>query len=91
MWEEFSLTLEEACFGDLDWPLRIIVYDHQVSGKHRPIGQFETSLQTLSERVAFRGNADRQAAFEIFSDNDKGDNRTRGLIVVLKCDVRQEC
>ena len=90
MWEEFTLTLEEICFGDLDWPIRIIVYDYQKSGKHRPIGQLETTLHTLSERVAFRGNADREAAFEIFSDGEKGDNKTRGLIVVLKCCIRLE-
>lgn len=41
----------------------------------------------MKERVAVRGNADRETAFEIFSE---GDNKTRGLVVVLKCDIRLE-
>ena len=83
-WEEFTLSLEELCFGKLDWPLKICVYDYQRNGKHRLIGQLETSLETMQKRISVRGNADRENAFEIFAE---GKTKTRGLIVVMKADV----
>jgi hypothetical protein len=84
-WDEFTLSLEELCYGDLSWPLKITVFDHQESGKHREIGDFETSVQELAQRVSIRGNADRERAFEIAKE---GKANTRGLIVVLKADLR---
>lgn len=84
-WPQFTLSLEELCYGDLSWPLKITVFDHQETGKHREIGEFETTIKELSQRVAIRGNADRILAFEIATE---GKTKTRGLMVVLKCDLR---
>lgn len=86
-WDEFTLSLEELCYGDLACPLKITVYDHNHNGKHGEVGDFETSIQELVQRVAVRGNADRERAFEI---TEEGEAKTRGLIVVLKADLRLE-
>jgi len=86
-WDEFTLSLETICYGDLDWPLKITVYDFQQSGRHRIIGQCETTVNMLMERVAIRGNADRELAYEIYTE---GKTKTRGLVVVLKADLRLE-
>jgi len=69
----------------LDWPLKVTVYDHEGNGKHRPIGQFETTLSMMQRRISVMGNADREQAFEIFAE---GINKTRGLVVVLKADIK---
>ena len=87
LWEEFTLSLEELCYGDLAWPLKITVYDHNKQNKHGEIGDFETSVEELVQRVAIRGNADRERAFEI---TEEGEAKTRGLLVVLKADLRVE-
>lgn len=85
-WQEFSIGLEELCYCDLKWPLQIIVMDWQPNGKHRKIGQFEATVELLMERVAVKGNADRETAFEIYSErNDK--LKVSGLIVVLKAEL----
>jgi hypothetical protein len=86
-WQPLTLNLEELCYGDISWPVKISVYDHQPSGKHRLIGEFETCIQELMQRIGLRGNADREMAFEIFSE---GKSETRGLICVLQADLRLE-
>lgn len=83
-WKPFSIGLEELCYCDVTWPLRITVKDWQSGGRHRIIGEFETTLQTLQEHRAIRGNADRETAFELF----KEDHLTSlGLIVVVQAEV----
>jgi hypothetical protein len=88
--------LEELCYGDLECPLKITVYDHEGSGKHRKIGGFETTVQNLIDRVSIRGNADRQRGFKIFKEDVETHNRSldetrnRGLVVVLNAELQQE-
>lgn len=65
-WREFALSAEHLCYCDEDWPLRIAVMDYQpFRGRHRAIGYVETTLRGLRDRLAIRGNADREQAFEI--------------------------
>jgi Ca2+-dependent lipid-binding protein len=90
-WDEFSLSLEELCNNDLNWPIRIVVKDWQPNGRHRVIGLFETTPKILMERVAVRGNADRLAAFEIFKEGNAtgGSGKSQGLVVVVKGTVHE--
>ena len=37
--KEHVMSLEELCYCDLDWPLRISIFDWERSGKHKLIGQ----------------------------------------------------
>jgi Ca2+-dependent lipid-binding protein len=83
-WEPFSIPLEILCYGDMDWPLKISVLDHEKCGKHELIGFVETTMNVLMSRVAVKGNADRDTSFEIRKD---GKEHSRGLIVVLKATV----
>jgi hypothetical protein len=79
------MDLEKLCYGDLDWPLKITVYDYQHARNHREIGEFETTPKILQERVAICGNADRERAFEL--SNEKRTKRL-GLMVCLKADIQ---
>jgi hypothetical protein len=90
----FTLGLEELCSGDLECPLKITVFDHEESGKHRKIGGFETTVHNLIDRVAIKGNADRERGFKIFKEDVETHNRSlddarnRGLVVVLKAELQ---
>ncbi|CAB9509273.1 Copine-6 [Seminavis robusta] len=46
-WKEATMDLSALCGGDLDLPLEISVFDHEKSGKHDPMGRFETSVNGL--------------------------------------------
>lgn len=78
------MGLEELCYCDLEWPLKIAVYDWEKSGNHRPIGEFEVTTQKLIERIAVKGNADREQAFELVLDEKA---KLKGLVCVLKADL----
>jgi Ca2+-dependent lipid-binding protein len=82
-WDEFSMTTEDLCFCDPNALIRIAVKDYQKSGKHRLIGLVETTMKSLMERVAVRGNADRQNALDLCRES----GRHTGLIVVLKASL----
>ena len=83
------MSLEELCYCDLDWPIKLSVWDFQENGAHRIIGEVETTLQLLTQTVASKGNADREKALEVIGESkSKSKNlRTRGLLVVLKANV----
>lgn len=87
-WKEFSKSLEELCDNDMHSPLLISALDlNNTGGRHRKIGEFETTLAQLKERVAVKGNADREMAFPLcVAADDDGDNNTQGLICCLKVD-----
>lgn len=91
-WDKFSIGLEELCYCDTSWPLKLSVFDFQENGKHRVIGEYETTLELLRQQIAVKGNADRERALEILgeSKSNPGTWKTRGLIVVLKVNIERE-
>jgi hypothetical protein len=89
LWDEFTLSLEELCYGDVNWPMKVTVFDYNRNGVHKEIGVLETTIQEMSQRVAVRGNADREVAFEIAKeDADANTAKTRGFIVVLRTEIQ---
>jgi hypothetical protein len=81
--------MEALCYCDLDWPLLIRIFDYQPNEKHRLIGSFETTLQLLMDNISAKGNADRDAAFDILKqgeDANTGIHTRKGLVVVVKAD-----
>jgi hypothetical protein len=89
LWDEFSFSLEELCYGDVNWPIKVTVFDYNRNGVHKEIGVFETTIQEMSQRVAVRGNADREVAYEL-SNEDTNTNtaKTCGFIVVLQTEIQ---
>ena len=47
VWKDATLDLEAVCNGDLDRAMKIILWDHRRSGKHKHMGEFETSINGL--------------------------------------------
>ena len=83
-WLPTTIGLEELCYGKLDWPLKISVYDHNESGVHREIGEVETTIGELQNRIAIKGNADRDQAISI---SREGKLKTYGLLCVLEAEL----
>jgi hypothetical protein len=46
-WSDAVIDLGILCSGDLDKELKISVYDYEKSGRHVPMGEFETSVNGL--------------------------------------------
>jgi hypothetical protein len=86
-WDPARIGLEELCYGKLDWPLKVSVFDHEKNGKHRLIGEFETTIDDMQSRKAIRGNADREQAILL---SVEGKYKTYGLLCVLKADLSDE-
>jgi Copine len=47
MWNDSTLNLEAVCNADLDRAIKIILWDHRRSGKHKHMGEFETTVNGL--------------------------------------------
>lgn len=86
-WQKQIIGLEELCYGRLDWPLKIEVFDHNNNGQHVPIGAFETTVLDLQEKIAIKGNADREKAVPI---GKEGKDKRYGLVCILDATVKQE-
>lgn len=45
LWTEANLDFEAACNSDLDRAMKAVVYDHRRSGKHKFMGECETTIR----------------------------------------------
>jgi len=83
-WRPTTIGLEELCYGNLDWPLKITVYDYNKGGTHKKIGEFETTIALLHDQIAVKGNADREKAIPV---GREGRFKIYGLVCVLQADL----
>lgn len=44
LWTEVTLDMEATCNGDLTRAMKVIVWDHRKTGKHKVMGEFETTM-----------------------------------------------
>lgn len=47
VWNDSTMDLEAVCNGDLDRAMKIILWDHRRSGRHKHMGEFETTVNGL--------------------------------------------
>lgn len=89
-WKPFKIDMERLCNNDKNKSLRITLYDFEERGQDRWLGEVNTSVAEMMQRVAKRGNADRESALrvEAVSEDDKHD--LRALLVILKADVKMK-
>lgn len=48
-WNEVFLDLEATCNGDLDRAMKVMVWDNRRGGKHKTMGEFETTMRGFLE------------------------------------------
>lgn len=77
-WDEVTLSLEAACNGDLDRAIKVVVWDHRRSGKHKSMGEFETNMERIHDAANISG-----VNFFTLRLHDKD----VGKITVLKADI----
>ncbi len=46
-WPEIKIDLSELCYGDINRPLKLSIFDYQRNGKHILLGGIETTVATL--------------------------------------------
>jgi len=75
-WKEVVIDLGILCGGNLDLPILFSVFDHESSGKHKPMGELEVTVNGLV--TTFQRN-------DALKLKQKG--KDTGMIHVLKADV----
>ena len=79
-WDAFYVDAEMLCNLDLDWPLRIVVLDHDKKSRHKEVGSVEVTPNAMMRQKSADGNnADRDNAFQL--------NNGAGRICVLAADI----
>ena len=86
MWDKVQLGLPELCFGDLEWPLKITIYDYENNGNHVFMGELRTCVKEMQQKISIRGNADRNQALRV-TRMMKGRELTAGIICVLEASI----
>jgi Copine/C2 domain len=76
-WQDATLELSALCGGNLDQPILISVADFEGSGKHTPMGQCETTVNSLIMAA--------QNKTDLVLTNRK--KQASGKIAVVKADV----
>lgn len=52
LWTEVTLDMEATCHGDLDRAMKVIVWDYRKTGKHKLMGECETTIRGFLEAKA---------------------------------------
>lgn len=58
MWDEALLDIESVCNGDLDRAIKVTILDHRRNGKHKHMGEFETTVNGLVSSMIGNDNGD---------------------------------
>jgi len=85
-WTPASISLDallDGDFQDVHKPILVSIFDWEESGTHRPIGDFETTLNELMSR-AESGRVTGEEVSYVVEDNDGG---SKGRIIVVSATV----
>jgi hypothetical protein len=88
--EPVSIGLNELCEGDKNKPIKVIMWDWEKSGKHTPMGSFETTVNGLMNAVTDSGTGDvksisTQNAFHLIRKK-----KDFGMVVVTAATISGE-
>ena len=54
-WDEVLLSLEAACNGDLQRAMKVVVWDYRRGGRHKSMGEFETTMGQILDAASTDG------------------------------------
>jgi len=85
VWNEATLDLEATCNGDLDRSMKVVIWDHRRSGKHKLLGELETSVQGLVNASRAEGTAGEQEdiSFPVY----RQENKISGRCEVMRANI----
>lgn len=78
MWNEATLDLEAICNGDLDRAMKVVIWDHRRSGKHKQLGELETSVHGLVNACSTLGD-EEPISFPVH----RSDNKISGQVEIM--------
>lgn len=87
VWNEATLDLEAICNGDLDRAMKVVIWDHRRSGKHKHMGEFETSVQGLLNARAEGGIGSNGEQETISFTVHRQENKAAGRCEVMKAAI----
>ncbi len=82
VWNEATLDLEAICNGDLDRAMKVVIWDHRRSGKHKMLGELETTVQGLVN-ASGTANTDDPISFSV----QRQDNKVTGRCEVMRASI----
>jgi len=84
VWNEATLDLEAICNGDVTRSMKIIIWDHRRSGKHKLLGEVESSVQGLVDASREGNSGDHETiSFPVH----RQENKISGRIEVMKASI----
>ncbi|XP_039194015.1 copine-6 [Crotalus tigris] len=86
-WQPFRISLQSLCSCDPDRPIRCLVYDHDSSGKHDYIGEFNTSFQEMLK--ASSGDEVKWECINHKYQEKKKNYKNSGYIVLTQCKMEK--
>lgn len=84
LWMGTTLDMEATCNGDLDRAMKLIVWDHRKTGRHKLMGEFETTMRGFTEATVEHQGA-RDIGFTLLNKSDK----EVGVIQVLEASLSE--
>ncbi|XP_030612091.1 copine-3-like isoform X2 [Archocentrus centrarchus] len=88
MWRPFRIPMQSLCAGDVEKPIKIDCYDHNMSGDHDFIGTFQTSLSQIQQ-----ASQTFAAEFECITAKKKQKKKgykNSGVIIIKQCKTVRE-
>lgn len=82
VWNEATLDLEAICNGDLDRSMKVVIWDHRRSGKHKLLGELETSVQGFVNATRTAGEQDH-ISFPVH----RQENKISGRVEVMRSSI----
>ncbi|CAB1449958.1 unnamed protein product [Pleuronectes platessa] len=84
IWRPFRISMRSLCGGDVEKPIKVVCYDHRISGSHDLIGSFQTTLAELQV-----GTHISPAEFECINLKKlkKKKYKNSGVICVKRCQL----
>uniref|UniRef100_A0A7S1D519 C2 domain-containing protein n=2 Tax=Cyclophora tenuis TaxID=216820 RepID=A0A7S1D519_CYCTE len=83
-WDATELDLEVTCNGDLNRAMKVVVYDHRKGGKHKEMGEFETSMGRFIEAKNDGGDVNEDRGFTL-----QRNERIVGQICILQASIAE--
>lgn len=85
VWKHANIDVRALCNNDFKRPIRVQVFEAIRSGKHAPLGAFESNLEKILASKSIRGNADLTSAYTIVQDDVDV-----GRVVIIEAQIRTE-
>ena len=83
IWNEATLDLEALCNGDVTRAMKVVIWDHRRSGKHKLLGELETSVQGLVNAFESSSVEQETISFPVH----RHENKSQGRVEVMRASI----